>query len=155
MSAPAKPPTLVIRDPRPQDEAAWRRLWAGYVAFYEAEVGETVTTGTWRRLLTPGSDMFGRLAEWRGDVVGFTVSVLHAGSWTLAPICYLEDLFVAPEARGLGIGRVLIEDLIGLARDRKWSRLYWHTRANNEAARRLYDQFAAADDCVRYRLLLD
>jgi GNAT superfamily N-acetyltransferase len=146
---------LLIRDPRPEDEAAWRRLWAGYVAFYESEVSAEVTEATWRRLLTPGSNMLGRIAEWHGDVAGFTVSVLHPTSWTLTPACYLEDLFVDPGMRGHGIGRALIEDLLTIARERGWSRLYWHTRQSNEAARRLYDKFAKADDFVRYRLLLD
>jgi len=96
---------LVIRDPAPHDEGAWRVLWAGYCAFYETSVAEAVTAGTWTRILTPESPLFGRIAEWKGEVAGFTVSVLHQGSWTLDPICYLEDLFVAPKARGHGIGR--------------------------------------------------
>jgi GNAT superfamily N-acetyltransferase len=145
---------LVIRDPRPVDEAAWRRLWSGYVAFYESEVSETVTAATWQRLLTPGSNMFGRIAEWQGAVAGFIVCVLHPGSWTLTPNCYLEDLFVDPGARGHGIGRALIEDLLSMARDNGWSRIYWHTRQSNDAARRLYDKFAAADDFVRYRITI-
>ena len=69
--------------------------------------------------------------------------------------CYLEDLFVDPAARGHGIGEALIQDLIDIGRERGWSRLYWHTRASNEAARRLYDKFVHADDFVRYRLILD
>ena len=145
---------LLIRDPRPEDEAAWRRLWAGYVAFYEAEVSEDVTAATWRRLFTPDSNMLGRIAEWQGDVAGFTVSIIHPGSWTLAPLCYLEDLFVDPDARGHGIGQALIQDLIDIGRKRGWSRLYWHTRASNETARRLYDKFVTADDFVRYRMIL-
>ena len=145
---------MLIRDPRPVDEAAWRRLWSGYVAFYESEVSDEVTAATWQRLLTPGSNMFGRIAEWRGEVAGFTVSVLHPGSWTLTPACYLEDLFVDPALRGHGIGHALIEDLLDLARARGWSRLYWHTRQSNDAARRLYDKFAAADDFVRYRITI-
>ena len=44
----------------------------------------------------PGSAMFGRIAEWQGAVAGFTISVVHPGSWTLTSICYLEDLFVDP-----------------------------------------------------------
>ena len=87
---------------------------------------EAVTAGTWARILTPGSPLFGRIAQWKGDVAGFTVSILHQGSWTLDPICYLEDLFVAPSARGRGIGRALIADLLGRAKERGWSRLYWH-----------------------------
>ena len=148
-------PALVIRDPRPGDEAAWRLLWSGYIAFYESEVSEAVTAATWQRLFMPGSGMFGRLAEWDGAVAGFTVSVVHPGSWTLSPVCYLEDLFVDPKMRGHGLGRALIEDLVALARDRGWSRIYWHTRQGNATARLLYDRFAKADDFVRYRILLD
>jgi GNAT superfamily N-acetyltransferase len=148
-------PALVIRDPSPGDEAAWRLLWSGYIAFYESEVSEAVTAATWQRLFMPGSGMFGRLAEWEGAVAGFTVSVVHPGSWTLSPVCYLEDLFVDPKMRGYGLGRALIEDLIALARDRGWSRIYWHTRQGNATARLLYDRFAKADDFVRYRILLD
>jgi GNAT superfamily N-acetyltransferase len=146
---------LVIRDPAPGDEGAWRVLRAGYCAFYETNLPEAVTAGTWTRMLTPGSPLFGRIAEWNGEVAGFTISILHQGSWTLDPICYLEDLFVAPKARGHGIGRALIADLLARARERGWSRLYWHTRASNATARRVYDEFAAADDFVRYRLTLD
>lgn len=145
---------LVIRDPAPHDEGAWRVLWAGYCAFYETSVAEAVTAGTWTRILTPESPLFGRIAEWKGEVAGFTVSVLHQGSWTLDPICYLEDLFVAPKARGHGIGRALIADLVACAKERGWSQLYWHTQRGNVPARRLYDKFAVADDFVRYRLTL-
>ena len=68
--------------------------------------------------------------------------------------CYLEDLFVDPAARGQGIGRALITDLIEFARNRGWKRLYWNTDASNSAARALYDQFAQDDGHVRYRLKL-
>lgn len=145
---------MLIRDPRPDDEAAWRRLWSGYVAFYAAEVPEDVTAGTWARILSPQSPVFARIAEWNGEVAAFAVSVVHEGTWTLKPICYLEDLFVAEDARGHGIGRALIEDVLALARDRGWSRLYWLTNVSNQTARRLYDGFAKADDFVRYRMIL-
>jgi GNAT superfamily N-acetyltransferase len=145
---------LVIRDPKPGDEAAWRDLWAGYVAFYKSEVSEAVTAATWQRLFMPGSGMVGRMAEWEGALSGFTVSIVHPRSWALAPICYLEDLFVEPELRGRGLGRALIEDLVALGRERGWSGLYWHTQQGNATARALYDRFAKADDFVRYRILL-
>lgn len=98
--------------------------------------------------------MFGRVAVWQGTITGFTVCVLHPGSWTLSPACYLEDLFVDPGVRGQGIGRALIEDLLHTARKRRWSPVYWHTRQSNKAARKLYDKFAEADDFVRYRIFL-
>jgi GNAT superfamily N-acetyltransferase len=145
---------MIIRDPLPEDEASWRRLWSGYNAFYNAAVPEVVTRVTWRRILDPHSAIFARLAENHDDIIGFTISVLHEGTWTTEPICYLEDLFVEPGSRRQGAGRLLIQDLVDRGRDRRWSRLYWHTRTDNPA-RALYDQFAAADDFVRYRLMLD
>lgn len=143
---------MVIRNPVPADEAAWRRLWAGYLAFYETNVPGEVTTETWRRMLDPRSGLIARLADEDGRVRGFSISILHPGTWTTAPICYLEDLFVDPDFRGQGLGKRLIDDLVALARANGWSRLYWHTRASNAAARRLYDRFVEADDFVRYRL---
>jgi GNAT superfamily N-acetyltransferase len=144
---------MIIRDPLPEDETAWRRLWSAYNAFYNASVPEVVTQVTWRRILDPRSAIFARLAENHGDIIGFTVNVLHEGTWTAQPICYLEDLFVEPGSRRQGAGRLLIQDLVDRARARRWSRLYWHTRTDNPA-RALYEQFATADNFVRYRLML-
>lgn len=144
-----------VRALQVEDAEDWRRLWAGYNAFYEAHVPEEVTAQTWRRLLDPGSNMFGRVAEDDGRVIGFTNCVLHDSTWTMSPSCYLEDLFVDPDRRGAGVGRALIDDLIALGKAaRGWSRLYWHTRAGNARARKLYDAFVEADDFVRYRLAL-
>ncbi len=148
---PATEQPTAIRDPTPSDENSWRRLWSDYSAFYESSIPEIVTARTWRRILDPESAIFGRLAMMGDAVVGFNISVLHEGTWILAPICYLEDLYVDPEYRGHGCGKALILDLLALAKSRGWSGLYWHTRANNPA-RRLYDSFATADDFVRYRL---
>ena len=145
---------LVIRDPAPDDEGAWRVLWAGYCAFYEKSVPEAVTAGTWTRILTPGSPLFGRIAQWKGDVVGFTVSILHRLMDARSDLLPRRPVRRPPSARGHGIGRALIADLLGRAKERGWSRLYWHTRESNAPARRLYNEFATADDFVRYRLNL-
>jgi ribosomal protein S18 acetylase RimI-like enzyme len=153
MSAPDHSSLIVIRDPTPKDEPDWRRLWAGYNDFYEKRVEEAVTAATWRRLLQKADGLFGRIAVYDGAIAGFAACVLHAGTWTEQPICYLEDLFVDPALRGKGIGEALIDDLIVQAKEHGWSRLYWHTRENNAVARRLYDKFAMADDFVRYRIV--
>jgi GNAT superfamily N-acetyltransferase len=145
---------LRIRDPKPGDEAAWRRLWSGYLIFYKVDVPEAVTAETWLRVLDPDVPMLCRLAERDRTIVGFTISTLHPSTWTSGLNCYLEDLFVDPDARGHGVGRALIDDLLSLARKKGWSRLYRHTDAGNETARRLYDTYTQADDFVRYRLFL-
>ena len=141
---------LVIRSALPSDEPAWRLLWRGYCTCYSADVSDEVTARTWKRILDPDSAVMCLVAEVDGHVYGFANCVVHEATWETQPICYLEDLFVTPAARGRGIGKALIEWLRNAMRDEGWARLYWMTRADNAAARRLYDGFAQADDFVRY-----
>jgi GNAT superfamily N-acetyltransferase len=143
-----------IRDPVAADEQDWRRLWSGYNTFYEVRILESVTALTWQRILDPASTIFCRIAMIDDDIAGFSISVIHPSTWTATLVCYLEDLFVAPQFRGRGCGRLLIQDIMDRAKAEGWSRLYWHTRASNPA-RALYDEFATADDFIRYRLTLD
>ena len=144
----------MIRAPQSSDEFAWRGLWSAYLEFYQAEISLQTAHRTWERILASNNAMFGRLAELNGAVIGFSISVVHESTWSVRSTCYLEDLFVAPVARASGVGRALIDDLVTLAGERGWSSLYWHTRAENAQARRLYDRYVLADDFVRYRLTL-
>jgi GNAT superfamily N-acetyltransferase len=148
----ARPMSMTIRNVSPADERQWRALWDAYLTFYRTDLSEDVTASTWSRILDPGSRVAIRVAEVDGRLAGFAIHHFHDSTWSIAPDCYLEDLFVEESHRGKGIGRALIEDLIALSRERGWSRLYWHTETDNIAARRLYDTFAGADDYVRYRI---
>ncbi len=143
-------PACTIRAALPSDEAAWRELWRGYLVFYKVELSEEVTRRTWRRILDPESAVMCVVAEVEGRVRGFANCVVHENTWETQPVCYLEDLFVDPAARGLGIGRTLLEWLRNAMRAEGWARVYWVTKADNDRARRLYDSFTHVDDVVRY-----
>jgi len=145
---------IEIRDAVAADETAWRGLWADYLAFYRVELAPGVTDATWARALDPASRLGLRLAVAGGRVLGFAAHHWHLTTWALAPDGYLEDLYVAPEARGQGLGRALIEDLIAQGRARGWARLYWMTEQTNAGARALYDRIARDDGHIRYRLKL-
>ncbi|VFS25839.1 N-acetyltransferase GCN5 [Enterobacter cancerogenus] len=93
---------VTVRALREDDYPRWRTLWDGYTHFYDCELDESVTASTWQRALNPDSALFCRVAEIEGKVVGFALCVLHDGTWSTAPICYLEDLFVDAEVRGGG-----------------------------------------------------
>jgi GNAT superfamily N-acetyltransferase len=140
----------IIRAALPSDEPVWRQLWRGYVDFYQAEVGAEVTTRTWNRILDPDSAVMCIVAEVDGQVRGFANCVVHENTWETQAICYLEDLYVQPAARGHGLGQALIEWLRNAMRAEGWARVYWMTKADNAPARRLYDKFSQADGFVRY-----
>jgi GNAT superfamily N-acetyltransferase len=140
----------IIRAALPADEPAWRELWKGYCEFYRAQVSDEVTQRTWTRILDPDSQVMCVVAEVDGQVQGFANCVVHENTWETQAICYLEDLFVRPGARGRGTGTALLEWLRNAMRAEGWARLYWVTKADNAQARRLYDRFTSADDFVRY-----
>ncbi len=145
---------ILIREASPADEAAWRGLWQHYLSFYDHPLPEATTTATWARLMAPDSPLKARLAIAEGRVVGFAIHQHHPSTWVEGDDCYLEDLYVDQAARGGGIGRALIEDLVALARARGWKRLYWHTDRDNARARALYDSYTPEDGHCRYRLTL-
>lgn len=146
--------TFTVSDLASGDYAAWRPLWDDYCTFYKVEIPEKVTARTWQRLIDPQFPLYGRVVRVQGRIAGFAIHVPHVSTWQEGAACYLEDLFVAPEARGTGAGRALIDDLLSICEQRGWDRLYWVTDNDNQTARRLYDCYNQADGIVRYTLKL-
>jgi GNAT superfamily N-acetyltransferase len=100
---------------------------AGISDGYGLTLAPGVTDFTWARLIDPACPMTARLALIDGVPQGFAIHQHHPSTWVMGDDGYLEDLFVAPQARGQGLGRALIEDLIAIGRARGWQRLYWLT----------------------------
>ncbi len=144
--------SVVVRSARPDDEARWRKLWSDYLTFYELTLDPAITDATWQKALSDQSAIFMRVAELDGEVVGFSLSLTHEGTWIANLDCYLEDLFVDAAVRGRGVGRALLDDLVSLCRKNGWSRLYWHTAQDNKTARKLYDSYVTSDGHIRYRI---
>ncbi|MEO8145665.1 MAG: GNAT family N-acetyltransferase [Betaproteobacteria bacterium] len=143
--------TVTIRKIEARDEKRWGRLWQGYCKFYARDLSGPVTAHTWQRIMDPACPVHAIVAERKGDgVIGMANYVLHENTWTLTPVCYLEDLFVDPKKRAAGVGQQLIDWLVAEMKARKWSRLYWNTRENNYRARGLYDKYTPHSGFLRY-----
>jgi len=137
------------------DHGAWRELWAQYCATAGTTLPAHVTETTWRRLVTAEAPVFGLLAEdGEGRPQGFCHYVLHPNTWSDRPVCYLEDLYVRPEARRLGRGSALVRALEALGRGEGWHRIYWITARDNAAARAAYARLARDTGHVRYEIAL-
>lgn len=136
-----------IRSPVAEDRTRWESLWQAYLEFYHASRTAEVTQELWRRILDPTSDIQCRVAEHdSGELVGLVHFFAHEHTWYIDPVCYLNDLFVSPEIRGMGTGERLIAAVVDVARQQGWAEVYWHTQANNAVARGLYDKITGGTD---------
>jgi GNAT superfamily N-acetyltransferase len=145
----------IIRPLRPTDEAQWRRLWTGYLHFYQTTVAEPVYVSTFARLLGDDPRDFNALvAEQDGQLLGLTHFLFHRHAWKIEEVCYLQDLYVAPEARGTGLGRKLIEAVYARADTAGAPAVYWLTQEFNTEARQLYDRIAKVTPFIRYNRVL-
>ncbi|WP_239161127.1 GNAT family N-acetyltransferase [Chromobacterium violaceum] len=145
---------MLIRSVEQNDLAAWRPLWDGYNAFY-GRVGETalpedITRQTWSRFLDHGSPVKALVAERDGKIVGLAHTVTHLSTTRLADVCYLQDLFTVPEARGQGVARALIQAVYQRAAAAGCRRVYWQTHETNHTARALYDKLAEHQGFIIY-----
>jgi GNAT superfamily N-acetyltransferase len=146
-------PRLVVRALRPDERRSWEPLWQGYLTFYESTVSPEVTGTTWGRLHDPAEPMHVLGAFLDGTLVGIVHYLFHRSTWTTADYCYLQDLFTAPESRGQGAGRALIEAVYDRAKAAGASRVYWLTHETNTTARTLYDTLADRPGFIQYRHL--
>ncbi len=145
---------MEIRPPTRNDEPEWRRLWTAYLEFYKTTVPEDVYRLTWRRLHTDSEfEPKCLLAMVKTRPVGLVHYLYHRSCWSPVNNCYLQDLYVDPEKRGTGLGRVLIEAVQREAAKLGVANVYWMTHETNEIGRRLYDRVGKRTGFIEYDLL--
>jgi GNAT superfamily N-acetyltransferase len=94
------------------------------------------------------------VAEREEGVCGFALFFHNYSTWLTRPGLYLEDLFVRPEVRGLGIGKALLVRLAEIAVERGCGRMEWSVLTWNEPAIGFYRSLGAVamDEWRTYRL---
>jgi GNAT superfamily N-acetyltransferase len=142
---------FVIREDFPQ----WLPLWEGYNRFYgrfdATALPEAITQTTWSRFFDAYEPVHAIVAEQGGELMGLVHYIFHRSTISIAPTCYLQDLFTTESTRGQGIGRKLIEAVYQQARLAGAARVYWLTHETNSTAMKLYDKVAERSGFVVYR----
>ncbi len=134
---------------RPADHSRWLQLWREYQSFYGIELPNAVTESAWERV--HNGRVHGLAARDSTDgIVGIVHFLFHEDTWSIAPACYLQDLYVDRKARGTGCGRQLIEAVAQAAHTAGANAPYWLTHQTNSVARTLYDRLAKNLGFIQY-----
>lgn len=151
-------PAVTIRPIQRQDFPQWLPLWDGYNEFY-GRSGPTalpaeITQMTWARFFDAYEPVRALVAQSNEKLVGLAHYIFHRTSTSIAPTCYLNDLFTNASLRGKGIGRALINGVYDQALAAGSSKVYWLTHETNTAGQRLYDKVAERSGFIMYRKVI-
>jgi GNAT superfamily N-acetyltransferase len=136
----------MIRPARPADIPAIYQLVRDLASYENALADVTGSEEQLRQaLLAEPPAVFAHVAEHDGQVGGFALWYLSFSTWTAGHGIYLEDLYVKPELRGLGLGRALLAELARICVARGYSRLEWSVLDWNTPARAFYASLGAAE----------
>ncbi|HEY1210725.1 MAG TPA: GNAT family N-acetyltransferase [Terracidiphilus sp.] len=91
----------------------------------------------------PNPIYFCLMAVHDGKAAGFAFFFYNYSTWLGRPGIYLEDLFVEPELRGLGIGKALLERVAAIAVEKGCQRLEWAVLDWNTPAIEFYREMGA------------
>ena len=140
-----------IRPLLPADYKQWRKLWISYLDFYETSLNDEVIDKTFNRFIDEHHNRQNALvAEQSSSLVGLVHYIYHPHNWKIEDVCYLQDLFVAPENRGQQIAKILIEKVYEEADKCGTPTVYWLTQEFNAPARKLYDKIADLTPFIKY-----
>lgn len=146
---------LEIRTIRVGDRAQWDELYAGYAKFYGVAQTPAMRDVVWSWLHDEGAEVRGLVAAVAGGrLLGLAHFRPFARPLSASTGCFLDDLFVHPDARGARVADALIDRVRAVAKENGWSVVRWITADDNYRARAVYDRLAAKTAWVTYDITL-
>lgn len=147
--------SFTIRPAREDDAATIVNLVRELAVYEQLEEYANATADDFRRHLfgdRPHAEAL--IAEVAGEPVGFAIAFTTFSTFRGQPGMYLEDIFVRPAHRGLGIGKALLSTLARVAYDRGCGRVEWAVLDWNEPAIGFYRSLGARpmDEWTVYRV---
>jgi GNAT superfamily N-acetyltransferase len=149
-------PPVDVRRATPADLDTAAPLFDAYRQFYERPPDLDLARRFLGERLSAGDTVLLLALDVDGAGLGFTHLFPSFTSVGAARLFVLNDLFVAPEARGRGVAGALLEAAGAHARAAGAVRLVLQTAIDNAPARRLYERrgWARDDAFVTYELAL-
>jgi GNAT superfamily N-acetyltransferase len=160
---PLLAPQFTVDNLREGDQAQWERLYRGYIAFYERHEEQAFYDRHFLSFLAaqkhvrdgfvfnPGPwSLVARDATDSSILLGLVHFVKHRSM--KGEVCYMQDLFTEPTARGQGVATQLIHAVVEWSRAQGISKVYWNTHSSNPAREKLYDVVGQHKGYVKYQI---
>lgn len=147
--------TFAIRNATPDDVGTILRFITELAVFENAGHEVEATEESLREsLFGPGSVTGATIIEADGEPVGSAIWFFNYSTWQARNGLYLEDLYITPDYRRSGAGRMLLRHLANIAVEKGCGRFEWSVLDWNEPAIRAYDSIGAEPqkEWIRYRL---
>tara|TARA_R110000787_G_scaffold150576_3_gene264511 strand:- start:159 stop:581 length:423 start_codon:yes stop_codon:yes gene_type:complete len=136
-----------------EDRSSWDVLYEGYAAHYKVPQTPQMRDTVFGWLMDDAHESSGLVAQNdQGDIVGLTHYRPFASPLRAITNCFLDDLFVGPDARGTGAADALIKGVADVARENGWGVVRWITADDNYRGRGVYDKIAVRTMWVTYDL---
>jgi GNAT superfamily N-acetyltransferase len=126
------------------------------LAIYEKAEHEVLATEQSIRqsIFSEDSHVSALICEQDGKALGMAIYFYNYSTWLAKPGLYLEDLYVSPESRGKGAGKLLLKKMAQIALQNNCGRFEWSCLDWNKPSRDFYHSVGAQsqDEWIGYRL---
>lgn len=142
--------SLTVRRAGAADKAAWTGLWRAWQEHMSGTVPGAVTERSWEMIQSPETGLHALLAFNAETAIGMANVSLTPFAWTGTDILFLQDLFVKPDARGLGAGSALLEAVYALADELKATQVFWMVDETDARLQAFYARHARRTPYLRF-----
>lgn len=146
--------TISVRTAAEADRESFLAMWKDFVSLAPGEPGNhAMGELNWHRICDPAHALQCIVCiDDSGAQIGFTLFSPLPFTWSRGDVCYLQDIYVRAESRGMGAAQTMIAHLRQMGDAAGWFKIFWMTQSDNFAAQRLYDKVAKRMDYLRYDL---
>lgn len=144
---------IVVSELLTNDKKEWESLYYGYADYYQVPMNQEILDTVWSWIFDKDNQFHALVAK---DDSGGYLGLMHYRAMP-SPIRgklvgFLDDLYVKPESRGMGVVDALYKALNESALEKGWPFVRWITAENNYRGRSVYDKLSDKTQWVTYQM---
>ena len=135
------------------DRKQWETLYYEYAGFYNMPMDQGILDKVWSWIFDQDNKFYALIAKDESDqALGLMHFRAMPSPLRAAEVGFLDDLYVKPAARGMGVVDALYQALNELGKKHGWPFVRWITADNNYRGRAVYDKIAEKTQWITYQM---